>query len=277
MDRPLLVHMPLGEDRETAVGASRAIRVARTRSVACGAECHARACTLREMTEARQLATDPRLILWIELLTVAHLVGEAEPRPDDAWLGGLRRAAAPRILQCAIAHLVQSAIDARYVHLAADYQPEHLAQHVADRANRRIAGEGHYCDGSEVQWQAGRFRWIDAARSLRNQDGDVTRPHPRTREWADRGLQLRGGTRDEQFQDLLRHPFLWRPSYRSIVGAGTPPPFERAAARLSRAADPIDRLVEAISFMTFDNEWPVLRLRPARWRARRARGQSQRS
>jgi len=271
MDRPLLVSMPLGEARETAAGASRAVQVARARSVACGAECGARPCTLREMTEAKLLADDPRLILWIELLTVAHLVGEPAPGPDEAWLDELRGRAARRTLECAVAHLVQSAIDARYSGLAADYQPEALARHLAASAGRRIAGQVRACDGDEVQWQAGRFRWVDVVRALRADEGDRGRPHPRTAEWTARGLELAGGTQQEQYQELLRLPWLWLPSYRSIVGAGDPAAFERAVARLSKRPDPIDRLQEAIEFLAVSAPWPAARLYPARWRARTGR------
>jgi uncharacterized protein len=265
MDRPVLVAMPLGEDRETAAGVTRAVRVARTRSVACGAECRSRPCTLREMTVARQLADDPRLILWIELLTVAHLVGEPEPRPDPAWLGDLRRRAPNRILECALAHLVQQAIDARYVGLAADYQPEDLARHLADAAARRLGGADSWCDGREVQWQAGRFRWVDVVRALQHDPGDRDRPHPRTSEWRQRGLDLPGATRQEQLDRLRNHPSSWLPSYRTILGSGTPPAFERAAARLSQASDPVLRLEEALTFLTVDHPWPAARLYPAAW------------
>jgi DNA helicase HerA-like ATPase len=267
MDRPLLVEMPLGEHRETAEGSSRTVSVARTRSVACGMECHARPCTLREMTAARQLADDPRLILWIELLTVAHLVGEPEPLPDPAWLEGLRRSAPVRVLECAVGHLVQAAIDARYVGLAADYQPEALARHLAARAGASLLGADGGCDGSEVEWQAGRFRWVDVVRSLQRADGDRSGRHPRSQEWADRGLDLQGSTWDEQLAELRLHPSSWLPSYRTIPGAGEPPAIERAAARLSSNSDPVERLTQAAGFLSFTWPWPVARLYPAQWRA----------
>jgi uncharacterized protein len=267
MDRPLLVQMPLGEQRETAAGASRAVTVARTRSVACGAECRARACTLREMTAARRQADDPRLVLWIELLTVAHLVGESEPRPDAAWLDRLRRSAPARVLECAVSHLIQAAVDARYVGLAADYQPEALARHLADCASRRLTGDDRYCDGSEVEWQAGRFRWIDVIRALQDARGDRSGPHPDTERWRQRGLDLQGSTPDEQLEELRRHPSSWLPTYQTVLGAGDPPAFERAAARLSSNSDPVQRLRQAQGFLSVSRPWPVARLYPARWRA----------
>jgi uncharacterized protein len=267
MDRPLLVTMPLGEQRETAEGVTRAVAVARTRSVACGAECRARACTLREMTAARHLADDPRLILWIELFTVAHLVGERDPRPDPSWLDGLRRSAPARVLECAVGHLIQAAIDARYVGLAADYQPEALASHLGDRAGRYLHGDTTGCDGSEVQWQAGRFRWVDVVRALQRAGGDRGRRHPDSDQWTRRGLDLQGTTMDEQLSELRRHPSSWLPTYRTITGAGDPPATERAAARLSSNADPIQRLLQATTFLSFAWPWPAARLYPAQWRA----------
>jgi uncharacterized protein len=271
MDRPVLVAMPLGEDRETAAGVSREVRVARTRSVACGAECRSRPCTLREMTVARRLADDPRLILWVELLTVAHLVGEPEPRPDPAWLDDLRRRAPTRTLECAVAHLVQQAIDARYVGLAADYQPEDLARHLGDAAARRLDGADSWCDGGEVQWQTGRFRWVDVVRALQRTSGDRSGPHPDTGHWRRRGLNLEGSTPEEQLEELRRHPSSWLPAYGTILGAGDPPALERAAARLSSNSDPVERLRQAHGFLSFGWPWPVARLYPARWRAEQER------
>jgi len=268
MDRAVLVELPLGEQRESAAGASREVAVARTRSVACGAQCQARACTVREMTAARQLADDPKLTLWIELLVVAHLVGEPEPLPDSAWLDGLRRSAPARVLECAAAHRIQAAIDSRYTGLAADYQPEALARHVAAAVARRLHGEAGRCDGSEVEWQAGRFRWVDVVRALERGTGDRARPHPDSDAWARRGLALPGSTEDEQLANLRRHPSAWLPSYRTILGTEVPPTFDRAAIRLSNAADPVDRLQEALGFLSFNGPWPAARLLPAHWRAR---------
>src|SRR5207248_1536441 len=109
-------------------------------------------CTLRELTTAKRLAEQPRLILWIELLLAAHLVGEAEPRPGQAWLEGLRDSAEPRQLDCAIGQVAQAAIDTRYAGLATFYQPEELAAHVAGRARSWLFGvktrRNTTCDGS---------------------------------------------------------------------------------------------------------------------------------
>jgi uncharacterized protein len=267
MDRPLLVAMPLGENRETSRNATRTVTPARRRSAACGAECQARPCTLREMSAARQLADDPHLVLWLELLTVAHLVGEAEPQPDKAWLEELRLQADARTLECAFGQRTQAAVDARYAGLAGHYQPEALAAHAAARATAWLAGDGLRCDGSEVEWQAGRFRWVDVLRALRDPALPQDAQHPATTTWRARGLALRGRTVIEQRAELQRHPLTWQPS-PTVVRGGDPPLVEAAAAQLSNLPEAIDRLTDAIRFLWTDSDWPELRLYPSAWTRR---------
>jgi uncharacterized protein len=267
MDHPILVAMPYGESRESAKGVSRVMTIIGRRSIACGAECQARACTLREMTYGQRLADDPRFTLWIELLTVAHLVGEAEPRPAEPWLAELRKIADRRTLECAIGHRVQAAVSSRYTSLAGYYQPETLATHLTACATRRLDAATSFCDGGERQWQAGRYRWVDVFRSLHD-DTSKSQPHPSTTEWRQRGLHLPGATQAEQLQAWRRHPDTWLPPRAAIEGVGSPPACEQAASQLSNAADPIDRLTEAITFLHTATDWPETRLYPDAWRAR---------
>ncbi|OLE28751.1 MAG: hypothetical protein AUG49_01515, partial [Catenulispora sp. 13_1_20CM_3_70_7] len=100
MDAPLLIAVPLGEDREDAGPARRDPPVG-VRTSTCGTQCRTQPCTLREITYGARMAADPHLVLWIELLTVAHLVGEPEPAPDRAWLHDLLDHP-QRTLECAI-------------------------------------------------------------------------------------------------------------------------------------------------------------------------------
>jgi hypothetical protein len=268
MDRPVLAAMPYGESRESAKDVSRAVAVTGRRSVACGAECRARACTLREMAHGQRLAADPRLTLWIELLTVAHLVGEPEPRPAEPWLAGLRASADRRTLECAIGHRVQAAIGSRYSGLACYYQPETLAAHLTACATRRLDAAAAFCDGGESQWQAGRYRWADVFRSLHD-DTPKHQPHPATSAWRQRGLDLPGSTQAEQLQAWRRHPDTWLPP-RTVIAGGSPPACEHAASQLSNATDPIDRLTEAVAFLHTTTNWPEARLYPDAWRTRQA-------
>ncbi|MEU7524738.1 ATP-binding protein [Saccharothrix sp. NPDC042600] len=258
MDRPVRLTVPLGEDREKRLsGPAPAIRG--TRSVACGPTCRARACLLREVDTAATAADDPRLVLWIELLVVAHLVGRPAPEPARRWLASLAARFDARTLECSIAHRVQTAVDLRYVGLAAHYQPEALAEHVAASALSTARGEVTSCDGTEVWWQAGKYRWLDVVRALVEADPDAG-PHPDTASWAERGLHLTGDTVAEQLADLEAHPDSWLPDDTVITGDGVPPLYEQALAKLSRVR-PLDRRFLAVTgFLGLRTTWPLTTL-----------------
>lgn len=258
MDRPMRIAVPLGESREAAaIGAPVAIR--RTRSAVCGPQCRTRACVLREINVAGRLADDPRLILWIELLTVAHLVGKPAPRPEKAWLADLAARADRRTLECAIAHRVHVAIDTRYSGLTAYYQPESLAEHLAANALATLDGTAYPCSSTEAEWQAGRYRWIDVFRALRATDDPDSAPHPDTASWAARGLDL-SGTAAEQLAQLRNHPDTWLPPRSTITGTESPPIYETAAARLSQAPRLADRFRAATAFLSLSTTWPLIAL-----------------
>ncbi|MEV4315313.1 ATP-binding protein [Actinocrispum sp. NPDC049592] len=250
MDRPVRVDVPLGEDRE-ATTATAPPPVLRPRSAVCGPTCHTRQCSLREIGHAGRLAGSPRFILWIELLTVAHLVGKPAPNPDPAWLDELR-IVERRTLECAVAHRVQDAIETRYTGLAAHYQPEVLAAHLADVALGTVDGILG-CDGREVEWQAGRFRWIDVLRLLRATPASAG-PHPDSGNWAARGLVLTGTTAGEQLERLRAHPDMWRPARSVITGSRA---YDAAIAELSKELTPGDRFLEATEFLDLKTTWPL--------------------
>src|SRR5262249_29446315 len=149
---------------------------------------------------------NPRLTLWIEILTIAHLVGKPAPQPDTAWLTDLKNSSDQRTLECALAHCIHTSITTRYIGLAAYYPPEHLATHLTCVASAHLESSGSACDGSETGWQAGRYRWIDIAHALQNDNTDKNTPHPDTLRWAQRGLRLTGRTQTEQLQQLQQHP-----------------------------------------------------------------------
>ncbi|MGH3940920.1 MAG: ATP-binding protein [Pseudonocardiaceae bacterium] len=255
MDRPLRIEVPLGEERESHSGTSRAVAITRARSVACGPQCQMRPCVLRETNNGGRLAEDPKLILWIELLTVAHLAGRPAPRPEQAWLDELAGRADRRAIECAIAHRVQAAIDSRYTGLTAYYQPESLAAHLADSAFGRLNGTTAPCNGTEVRWQAGRYRWVDVLQALKNGYDPVDQPHPHTAAWAARGLHLTGRTQAEQLSALRQHPDYWRPS-RTVI-TGTSPTYVAATTELSSARDPKERFLNAIKFLHLTTTWPL--------------------
>lgn len=260
MDYPLLVAMQDGTSRETSsptTPASPANLVA-SRSPICGRICRQRPCTLREIHGTEDHIKDnPRLTLWIELLTIAHLVGQPAPRPEKTWLNNLKKSTDQRTLECAIAHRIQASIDSRYTGLAAYYQPEALAIHLAACAFGLLDGTTPPCDGSEVQWQAGEYRWIDVLRALRNNTSDKDQQHADTEEWARRGLQLTGRTQAQQLKELRDHPDNWQPPRTIITGTGTPPVYQTALAQLSHIQNPRERFLNATRFLHLGTTWPL--------------------
>jgi hypothetical protein len=262
MDRPVRIQVPLGEHREHPAGASRTPQVER-RSPACPEACRTAPCTLRAITRATHLAADPGLSLWIEILTIAHLVGEPAPTPDPVWIKTLTSRREPRTLGCAIGHLIDRAIESRYAGLAGHFDPEELATHLARGAAHTLAQPTtpHPCDGSETGWQAGRFRWIDVYRALTAADPSGP-AHPATPDWRARGLYLNGTSIAEQTASYLSHPDNHKPPRTVITGTEPEPAYQRAAASLTLAGDPPTRLRTALAALGLTGEWPAARLYP---------------
>jgi DNA helicase HerA-like ATPase len=255
MDNPVLAAMPLRELREDAARALRTPAIHRTRSAACGTECRASACTLREIARAGHLADDPKLTLWIELLIVTHLLGRPVPQPDQTWLGELsHRAGTKKSLQCALAHRIQVAIDSRYTGLSIYYQPETLAAHLAIAAMSAL--ERHpTCQHPEVEWQAGTFRWADIYRALESAEPNDP-PHPDTHKWARRGLHLPGSSIAEQLEALNQRPETWATGLTVIQGMATPRAYDIAASELNDHPKAATRLAKSSEFLAISEiDW----------------------
>lgn len=245
MDRPLRLSMPLNEERESVELVSRSPAVLGRRSAACGASCDGSPCTLTQLSDAVHLADrDARLVLWIELLTVAHVTGRPAPDPDPAWLASLPTD--PRLLECALAHRVQSAVDVRYTGITKRYAADEFIAHLTSSAMRTLAGVPHGC-AREVHWQAGRYRWFDVYQALKRTD--LATPHPDTQAWRDRGLVLEGTTTAEQLAALRAHPDQWRDGDRTVIGTLRPTLVETAIARLSNKPDRVERFKAATGFL----------------------------
>ncbi|MFL6076755.1 MAG: ATP-binding protein [Mycobacteriales bacterium] len=258
MDRPVLVRVPLGEDRERAEPSPPTVATAASRAAGCPDSCRTQPCTLRDIARAREVAADPRLTLWIELLTLAHLTGEPAPVPDPQWLVRLRFDHERRRLHCALAHLTQSAVDTRYPAIVDFYTPDTLATHIAAQARALVAGNPTPCASQEPEWQAGRYRYVDVSKALLAavERGSRGR-HPDTDDWAaHRGLHLPGETAAQQLAAWRQHPHTRTSGEPLLSGTATPPAHETAAAQLSTAPTAPDRLTEAASFLAFDTFWP---------------------
>ncbi len=244
MDRPLRLSMPLNEERESTELVSREPALLGRRSAACGSSCMAAPCTLAQLSGAVHHADqDARLVLWIELLTVAHLTGRPAPDPNPAWLASLRSRFDQRSLECALAHRVQSAVDVRYAGVTQHNAADEFIQHLTGSATRTLSGLPHGCTVPDVRWQAGRYRWFDVLQAL--QRGDLLTPHPDTPAWRDRGLELEGTTTAEQLTALRAHPDHWRDGDQTVIGTLVPTAVETAIAKLSNKTDRVERFKAA--------------------------------
>lgn len=243
MDRPVLVRVPLGEDRERRADAPPTVAIA-------GPEPEREPCTLREIATALRIAEDPKLVLWIELLTIAHVTGDRRPVPREGGLGRLLDDEPRRVIEYALGALARRSAESRAEHLAAWYRPESLARHVAEVAVDAVCDGAEACAPTpEAQWQAGCYRWVDVDRALRAWRGDPDLPHPDTDRWAERGLRLPEARIEAQLEALRSDPTLALPDKPMLRGGAEPAAFEEAAMRLSSHPDPAKRLREASEFL----------------------------
>jgi hypothetical protein len=191
MDRPLLVRIPNGraaERGELATPAPIADLIGR-RSATCGVECRARACTLRQMTEARQLlARYPVLTIWAELTVLAHLRSYRNPTLDLGYRRLLRAEAEARVVQCAISHAVDDAVDVRSAQLQPELSPSTLAEHCCVALTESLFRDGEdHCD--EERFVAKPLQWSVVASKLALRWADGER-HPESAEWERRYHRL---------------------------------------------------------------------------------------
>ncbi|RLK58896.1 ATP-binding protein [Actinokineospora cianjurensis] len=251
MDHPILTRIPLGNARESADGVDRTPAISAPRSPACPTRCAAEPCARRRIREAERFAeTTPRLVLWIELTTIALVTGVTCPRPDRAWLSRLTAGADRHVLDCAIAGVIQDSVHTRYPALVAHYQPEDLARHLRSLCDSVLAGRT-VDSGPDVRWQAGQYRWSDVFVALAESE-DSPDPHPDTQRWRTRGLRLPDAPCREQLDALLGLPELLLATPIVHRGRVNPTYFERAATAISPGGEPADRLARAADFLNLD-------------------------
>jgi hypothetical protein len=249
MDRPLRLSMPLGSAREDATSVSSAPALASLRSVACGQSCASRPCSLRELGDAVYLADeDSRLVLWLELLTVAHITGRPVPSPSFSWIASLHAAHDARTLECAVAHRLQTAVDARYAGITEYNSADAFLSHLVSSAWQTLSGSSA-CSGTEVRWQAGSYRWYDVLVALKRDESVDT---------ASRGLALPGSTPAEQLSSLRQRPDTWRNDDATVLGTTSPTLISVAAGRLSNARDRVEQFNAATGFLNL--KFPAARV-----------------
>ncbi len=174
MDRPLRVQVPHGESREHRLASAPTVAAAGRRTGACGASCDDSPCTVRDIVNAgRVLDDNPRFILWVELLTVAHLVGVPKPLPPADLIPPDLPA---RLAGCAIGEAVTAAVRGRSTAIGHDFVPAGLIQHLADVVTGALNRHESVCPDPEVEWQAGAYRFADVADALRTSQAHWTFP-----------------------------------------------------------------------------------------------------
>ncbi|MEX5713296.1 ATP-binding protein, partial [Parafrankia sp. FMc6] len=210
MDRPVLVRMTPGTDRESMGEASYdGAPLGGRRSILCGADCRRDgACTLRQINDAAHLASSPRLVVWVEtvaahqVIGLAHLLGQKPPKPV-APLSGELLALPTRTRDCLLAQAVDRVVAARATLLRGHVDPDDFAGRLAGTLAGLLAGAAPD-DADTRRWTAGSYRYQDVRRTLNEaQTGpDADRPHPETPDWRRRGLSLVSQTVPAQFAEL---------------------------------------------------------------------------
>jgi uncharacterized protein len=254
MDRPVLLRVPLGADRERA-GEDADAPITGRRTAACGRSCGSRACTLQEIAAGLRLAEDPRAVVLVELLALAHVIGEVGPVPRWEVFDDLLSESPKRTVECAVATLAQQAVAVRYRHLADWYPPDGLAAHVAAAAMSILAGGAPCRPEREAHWQAGRYRLAAAAAALSRWTGPSDRPHPDTAVWRSRGVRLPSVDIAGQIAALRRHPALAADPRQLLFGDADPAPLRVALDRLSAGESPSEQVEAVLSVLAVDTDW----------------------
>ncbi|MEV0801968.1 ATP-binding protein [Kribbella sp. NPDC050281] len=249
MDRPVLIRVPHGEPRERRLPSPPTVTAATRRTRACGASCQDRPCTLRDIAGAsRYLDRNPRFVVWVELLTVAHLAGVPKPLPPANLIPPDVPA---RLAECAIAEATTRAVKARVTTFDGAFEPVALIEHLTEVVTGVVTRHEPVCPDPETKWQAGAFRFADVADALRTYVGPVDVLHPSTEEWSARGLNLEGSTIADQVAGYLALRAA-APSPSLLFGEGG---LLRAAAQLSTAAEPHTQIIDASRTLTVPGNW----------------------
>lgn len=255
MDRPVLVDVE-GSNRTLELDDIKpAVVPVRRMSAACPSWCGISPCNLEAMEVSADLARNPELVLWVEVTVAGHLLGDPVPAPNPEWIVRTKQLGTKQRLQCAIAQLVHQALQRRSAGLQEFYDPADLASHVSSVLSAQLGEGGRPC-GVEPEWQAGKFRWRDVVRALKEEavDDDRQKPHQLTENWRLRGLDLQGRTWAEQLEEVRRAAPNPRVRYHATF-IGRPNRIDEAAKALSKAGNTEARLAEALDRVGIRTKW----------------------
>ncbi len=262
MDRPVLAAMRTGEDRENADPATRLppLRAGQRRSRSCGAQCRTgKPCTLRTIRHAeRLLHAHPELTFWMEVSFAAHGVGFPAPKlADSRAVAELRQRGQqdPRLVECAIAHAAEQAIQPRYDGLKSFYDPQALGEHLTDIATTMLldTSRAGSCSDDRGRWRAGLQRVADITHWMEALSRGSAVPHSHedlVRRTSERGIDLGAADLNSQLGYLRSLPWSHLKGDRQralLIGDLAAPRLVAAAAALVGPGDPHDQIVEASS------------------------------
>jgi len=242
MDRPVLVQFPWCEDAESTVGAQLRPPVRAPRSPLCATACQEDLCTLQALSAAGDLATRPRLVVWVETVAVAHVIGQPPPEPARALRDEL--ALVPkRERDCALSHAVERSADARRDRLRTWVDGGDFAFRLFDVVRAQLDGAEPPAD-APMRWTAECYRWqviLFALEDAVAAEGEGSPPHVDSQLWAAHGLTLYGDDLGSQLAEVRAHP-----SFR--------PGADRVSVGNVRASG----LVQAIDALTGSSGGPAL-------------------
>ena len=229
-DRPLLVRVPPGMTRESAVGSSRRAPLQGRRGTLCGDDCRSQPCTLEEMAGAEAVCEAPTAVVWVETVASALVVGLEPPVPRV-----VARREWPedgRLLECALAESSDRAAGARRTWISRWVDPDDFAARLRSELHALLGGRSLSAD-EHARWRAGPYRWVDVHRELSRarraaQDGGSRDAHPDTAAWSARGLSLDASDLDGQWRLLELDPAYAEGSRHAVLG-------DSAASGLARA------------------------------------------
>lgn len=208
MDRPVMIRIPPGEGAEDTRLARTDPPLGGSRSPLCGLDCHHRPCLLEMIDDAAYRARDPHVVLWVEAVAIAHVIGRAAPTPTVATQRNLSASGEGRV-DCVLVHAVERAVVARRSLLTHWLDPASFAARVLrvvrDLADGKPVGD----DRDWLRWTAGWYRWQEVRAELNSAvaRGQGTAPrHPLSGEWEKLGLRLEAGTLAGQLAELNAHP-----------------------------------------------------------------------
>jgi uncharacterized protein len=259
MDYPALVRMDNGEDRESEEKLSRAVPLAGRFSAACGAQCQRGACTLRQMRRAQHaLEEDSEMVLWSELVVVAHIVGLPSPTPGPDLRARLAELD-ERTRECALAHALERAVVVRAPGFSRRYSAAALAAHTAAVQSAQLAGQPVPCsDSAHWRWQAGPYRWTHIRQELElwRRAGE-TGPHPHAKQWeSDYKVTLSSDTQDGQVAEIAALSARDMGSHQILVfGHETPSQIEISVGANRDAGDWAKAFGIGLDALVFAQDW----------------------